>query len=89
MMPTKEEIHATVMRGEEWYEKQIRAKVEFGNFSKYLVIDVETGDYEVDISHIAAVDRIRIRQPHGRLYSMRVGFPALGKMGGGWNMERP
>lgn len=87
MTPTKEEIHETVVRGEEWYETQIRAQVEADNFGKYLVIDVTTGHYEIDSNHISAVERARASNPNADLYSMRVGFPALGKMGGGWNMK--
>lgn len=86
--PTDEEMHEIVRRGKEWYENGIRAQVEADNFSKYLVIDVTTGDYAMGSDHLETVDDIRARRPDGVLYGMRVGFPALGKRGGGWKLER-
>ena len=35
-------------KGEEIDERHIRSRVEPGNRGKFVVIDVETGDYEVD-----------------------------------------
>ena len=37
-----------VRRGQEWYEREIRSKVEEGNKGKNLIIDIETGDYDLD-----------------------------------------
>jgi hypothetical protein len=76
----------TVARGEEWYERAIRAQVETDeNKGKILVIDVETGDYEIDTDNLAAVHRILDRKPDAALYALRIGYPALGKMGGTWS----
>lgn len=33
-------------RGEEIYDQQIRNKVEAGNRGKFVVLDIETGEYE-------------------------------------------
>ena len=41
---TKEEIAA---RGQAIYEQRIRAKVEPEHIGKFLIIDIETGDYEL------------------------------------------
>jgi hypothetical protein len=83
---SKEEI---VRRGEEWYEREIRAKVEEGNIGKYLVIDIDTGDYEIDEDHLTAARRAQAKRPGAVLYGMRIGYPALGKIGGGWgNVNR-
>ncbi len=78
---TKEEI---VRRGKELYEQQIRAKVEEGNKGKILVIDIETGDYEIDEDHLAANQRARAKHLNAVLFGMRIGYPTLGKIGGGW-----
>jgi hypothetical protein len=49
---SKEEI---VRRGEELYEQQIRGQIdEERNKGKALVIDIETGDYEIDEDGLAA-----------------------------------
>jgi hypothetical protein len=56
----KEEI---VRRGKELYEREIRSKVEAGNYGKVLAIDIETGDYEIDDDLLSAVRRLRARNP--------------------------
>jgi predicted aspartyl protease len=61
---SKDEI---VRRGKEWYEREIRAKVEEGNKGKILVIDIETGEYEMDDDHLAANQRAREASWRGTL----------------------
>ena len=63
------------------YERDIRSAVETVHRGKYLVIDVLTGDYEVDENHLAASDRARAKHPEGILYAMRVGDQTLGRIG--------
>jgi hypothetical protein len=77
----KEEI---VRRGKEWYEREIRSKVEEGNEGKALVIDIETGHYELDEDGRLAARRALERHPGAALYLMRIGYPAYAKIGGGW-----
>src|SRR4051812_40223397 len=76
---TSEEI---ARRGEELSEQQIRAKAEPGNLGKIVVIDVETGDYEIDEDHLAANRRARAKNPNAVLYGLRIGYPAIGKISG-------
>ena len=71
-------------RGEAIYERDIRAEVEQNHFGDVLVVDIESGDYEIDENHLAAADRIKARRPDGVLYALRVGYPALAKIGGSW-----
>ena len=77
-----------VRRGEELYEDGIRAKVEQGNTGKILVIDIETGDYEIDDDHLQATRRALAKHPGAPLYGMRIGYPALGKIGSWGNLNR-
>jgi hypothetical protein len=35
-------------RGDEIYERDLRPHVEAGNEGKFIVIDIETGGYEID-----------------------------------------
>jgi hypothetical protein len=66
-------------RGEELYQQQIRAKVEASeqNIGKMIVVDVKTGDYEIDDSGLAANDRLRARRPDAEPYAMRIGYNAV------------
>jgi hypothetical protein len=77
-----------VRRGEERYEQEIRPRVEEGNKGKILIIDIETGEYEIDDDQLSAAHRALAKHPGAALFGMRIGFPALGKIGGGWG-DRP
>ncbi len=70
-----------VRRGKTLYEQQLRPQVESGNTGKVLVINVETGDYEMNTDHLAASDRAAAKYPGAPLYAMRIGAPALGRLG--------
>ncbi len=70
-----------VERGKAMYEKQIRGRVEPGHLGQVLVINVDTGEYEIDRDHLAASDRAAFRFPGAALYAMRIGSPALGRLG--------
>jgi hypothetical protein len=49
-----------VRRGQALYDQRIRAQVEAGNQGKFLVINVETGDYEMDADDLADSDHPRV-----------------------------
>jgi hypothetical protein len=69
--------------GEEVYERDIRAKVEAGNLGRFVIIDVLTGDFEVDDEDMAASDRLLERRPQALLYGIRIGSPAAYRIGFG------
>jgi len=76
-----------VQRGQELYEEQIRPQVETGNKGKFLVINVETGEYEMDADDIAAGKRARSKYPDAPLFSMRIGYQAAYRLGGRFKAE--
>jgi hypothetical protein len=69
-------------RGEAIYERQIRAKVESAHLGKFVVIDIETGDYEVDADDLVATQRALAKRPDAVLYGLRIGAPAAYRLGG-------
>jgi hypothetical protein len=77
--------HATgrevVELGERIYRERLRELLEPAKTGKYVVIDVDTGEYEVDSNHRAASDRACAKRPHPRLYGKRIGFATLGRIG--------
>lgn len=75
---TKEEIAA---RGKAIYEQQIRPRVGPEHDGEYLVINVETGEYEIDADKVAVAQRAYARHPGAPLYGMRVGCRAWGHIG--------
>lgn len=75
-------------RGEEIYEQRIRQDVEPGNKGKFVVIDIETGDYEVDEDDLQATKRALAKRPDAVLYGLRIGYPAAYTLGGHITMEQ-
>ena len=69
------------VRGRDIYEKRLRQQLEPDNAGKFLVIDVETGDYEIDEDGDAASQRARNKKPEGVRYGMRIGHRAWGQLG--------
>jgi ferredoxin len=75
---TREEVAA---RGRAIYEQRIRDTVEPEQIGKFLVIDIETGEYELDEDDVAAMKRAAQKHPVDSLYGMRVGYPTMGRIG--------
>ena len=78
VIQTPQEI---VQRGIEIYEQRIRAQVEAGNQGKFLVINTETGDYEMDANDVIAAKRAKSRFSDAPLFSMRIGHAAAYRLG--------
>lgn len=68
-------------RGEAIYEQQIRDKVETEDKGKFLVIDIETVEYEIDTDDLVATKRLLARRPNAILYGLRIGFPTAYRIG--------
>ena len=69
-------------RGGQIYEQQIRPLVEAGNKGKFVVIDVETGEYELDEDDLKATKRALAKRPGAVLYGVRIGYPTAYTLGG-------
>lgn len=68
--------------GDRIYQTQIRSQIEAGNQGKIVAIDLETGDFEVDASEIAACDRLESRHPNAQIWIVRVGYRHVRRFGG-------
>lgn len=75
---SKEEIAA---RGKAIYERNLRDAIEADNLDKFLIIDIETGDYEIDADDFAASDRAHRKHPDGAFYGVRIGRRSSGTIG--------
>ena len=69
-------------RAEEIYYRDIRPKVMPQERGKFLVLDIYSGDYEVDEVSLNANDRLRARRPDGEFFGIRVGYTTANKMSG-------
>ena len=71
----------TARRGDQIYEGQIRAQVEPGNRGKVVAIDVDTGAFSIDETALAASKRLLAQHPDAQIWFVRVGHPALHRIG--------
>ena len=69
-------------RAKKIYKEKIKAKVEPERNGKFIVIDIESGDYEVDGKMLTASRRLRERHPNCVGFGGRVGYDAAYHIGG-------
>jgi hypothetical protein len=75
---TKEEF---ARRGDEIYKRDIYPHVKAGDEGKYVAIDIETGDYEMDADELVASDRLLARKPDAQTWLMQVGSRYVRRFG--------
>jgi hypothetical protein len=61
-------------RGQEIYDKSLRDKLEPEHKGELLVLNIETGEYEMDKDDRLAFERARNRWPSSVFYFLRVGY---------------
>lgn len=83
---TAEEVAA---RGEALYEQRIRAQVEAAHTGEFVVVDIETGDYEIDADDLAATKRALAKRPEAVLYGLRIGSLTAYRLGGHFATSQP
>jgi hypothetical protein len=67
---SREEI---AQRGDEIYERVVLPNVGPDDEGKFVVIDIETGDYEIDRDEVAATDRLVERHPEAKGWLRQIG----------------
>ena len=74
-------------RGDAIYE---RIKPKLGDLEKgtFVVIDIESGDYEIGASDGEATFRLRDRRPSAITWAVRVGCRAVGRLPSMWPPAR-
>lgn len=68
-------------RGQALYEREVQGSLTAGDVGKFLVLDIETGAYELDTDDLVAVRRARAKRPDGAFYVLRVGHSAAYRLG--------
>lgn len=67
--------------GEQIFEQQVRPALQPADDGKFVAIDVDSGDYEIDADDYSAVARLRARKPAADVWLMRAGSPTTYRMG--------
>jgi len=70
-----------VRRGQDYYDRFLRDKREPEHRGEFLMLNIETGEYEMDKNERLAFERARTRWPSGVLYILRVGYRAAHRLG--------
>lgn len=69
--------------GERVYRDRLRGAVEAQHRNRFLVLDVLTGDYEIDDRDAEASRRLLQRHPDGQFYGVRIGHDVAYRLGVG------
>ena len=75
--------------GEAIYWGKTRRLVEPQAYGKFVVLDLETGDYETDIADISATLGLLETHPDPVTYAVRVGCRTAYSVGGGVSPSEP
>jgi len=68
--------------GTELYERVVKPTLQPEDDNKFVAIDVDTGDFELDFDDLTSTDRLIERRPDAHIWLMRVGHPAAYRLGG-------
>jgi hypothetical protein len=60
-------------RGDAIYDREIGPRLEPAENGKFVAIDIETGEFEVDADEMAATDRLLARVPDAQIWFRRIG----------------
>lgn len=68
--------------GESIYNEKLRSQVEPDHKGEFLVLDITTGEYEIDANDVDALLRLRNRLPDAVIYGVCIGRRAAYRIGG-------
>ncbi len=66
--------------GSEVFERRVRPMLKPEDDGKFVAVEIQTGEYELDEDDYAAVSRLRVRIPGAETWLSRVGQPAAYRM---------
>ncbi len=68
-------------RGDEIYERTVLPRLKKSDEGKFVVIDIDTADYEIDENELAAYDRLVARRPLAQIWVTQVGSRYARRLG--------
>lgn len=76
-------VEEVAQKAQQFYDQEIRQEVEHeDNLGKMIVIDAETGEYEIDETGVESILSLKQKNPNARLFMMRIGYDAAFGFGG-------
>lgn len=76
-------------RGDALVESKVRPHLTAADADKFVAIDIETGEYELDANEMRAADRLRRRVPDPQIWLVHVTSGYLHRFGGHGPRSRP
>jgi hypothetical protein len=68
-------------RGTEIYERQVRPKVDPAEAGKIVAIDIDSGEFAIAETSLAASERLLRERPNAQVWCVRVGENAVHRFG--------
>jgi hypothetical protein len=61
-------------RGDTIYESAVRHHLKREDVGRFVAVDIETNEFEIDEDELKACDRLRARLPEAQIWIVRVGW---------------
>jgi hypothetical protein len=71
-----------IQLGSQFYEQRVRPHVKDEDHGKFVSIDLESGEWEMDTDRMAPGKRLRSRLPDAQILTTRVGYGYAVRFGG-------
>ena len=68
-------------RGQEIYDRVVKSQLHAEDLDKFVAIDIESGDYEIDRDDFTAMERLLARRSDTQIWLMRAGQPTAYRIG--------
>jgi hypothetical protein len=78
---TQRSLDELAVLGADIFDRQVRPALRPEDDGKFVAIDVETGEYEMDEDDYTAVTRLRARKPAADVWLLRAGYPTTCRIG--------
>jgi hypothetical protein len=79
--PTRRSSDEIIRLGDEILHSKVEPLLGPKGVGKFVAIDIETGEYEVDDNSQRAMKRLLTRYPHAEMLLVRAGYEAAFRMG--------
>jgi hypothetical protein len=76
-------------RGDEIYERDVQPRVTAEDEGKFVLIDIESRDFEIDADEVDASDRLIARHPDAQVWMRRVGSHYAYRFGPRYRHDKP
>ena len=63
------------------FDQQVKPSLRPEDDGKFVAIDVDAGDYEIDEDDYTAVMRLKLRSPEAEVWLARAGYPTTCRIG--------